>query len=426
MTITLLLCTPLFALDKFATYGALSVFGSHQATTSCFSNDSTASAQLVIAGRRDIGPKLQSILDGVNSLKFTFTVENLGAFSSAPPLQPVALEAWRTYLSMPSGVWDVVSVQKLASGERLSDAIRFAVPGSGCVQLSHVGVTEGDMQVATVGQAFALPMIRAEVIASTGVPARNASVALASEVIANELLDTGIDGPKTALLTDAGGHVDLTLAPGIRSGIKRFIVKARHQGDVNAVSAMVTLAHAPAGAPVVNSVPVVEYAYSSGADSLPRYLAASAPVVRTLDAYEGASVVRTGQVWRAFKTPDAAPGASPVCQFFGRASATSGYTHFFTANAQECAALRDVWANAATSGVGLVYEGTAFYAVAPDGQGTCPSAFPIPIVRYFHSAPAPHHLYLVADVQTREPVVSPPSSARRDGVAFCTDVAAAS
>lgn len=250
-----------------ATYDELTVFGPHQDTTSCFSGDSTVSARLKVAGQREIGLRLLSILDSVGSVKFSFAVENLGTFSSAPPLQPIALDAWRTYVSIPQGVWDVVSVQKLVGGERLFDAMRLAVPGSGCVQLAHVAVVDRDMQVAAVEQAFSVTMVRAEVTASTRAPARNAIAALASEIIKTESLDTGIDGPKTALLTDAVGTVGLSLTPGTWSCVKRFIVKARHQGDVNAVSAMETLISVPSGSPVLKSTPVIEYSNSSGAYS---------------------------------------------------------------------------------------------------------------------------------------------------------------
>ena len=185
---------------------------------------------------------------------------------------------------------------------------------------------------------------------------------------------------------------------------------------------MVTLAHAPAGAPVVNSVPIVEYRYGLGTSIQPRFLTGSATVTRQLDSRDEANTfARTGQVWRAFTDINAAPGLAPVCQFFGRLTSATSVSHFFTANAQECATLRAVWGDAGSAGVGLKYEGVAFYAVVADAQQRCPVAFPIGVTRYFVPGASPYHVYqLDGGVDGRRF----PNSIN-EGVAFCTDVATA-
>jgi hypothetical protein len=347
-------------------------------------------------------------------------------FHPPPALRPLSLEAWRTYTSLGAGTWDFVSIQKLSNGERLSDAIRqtSGLSNEACANSSKVAeVFGGDMQVSTVGTPFAVPTISIKV--STNFPEKasvGASAALASEMIFDEARDTGIDGPKTALQTDNAGTANFALTPGARAGIKRFIVKAHGASGADTGSAMVTLAHAPVGAPVANSVPIVEYRYDGGSGAPVRYLTGAAAVTRQLDSRDEANLfTRTGQVWRAFTDIAAAPGLAPVCQFFGRLTSAAVVSHFFTANAQECATLRARWGDASSAGLGLKYEGVAFYAAVPDAQQRCPSAFPIQIKRYFVSTPSPYHEYLVVDQKTQQPPFAPRGAP--DGVAFCTDVA---
>ena len=89
-------------------------------------------------------------------------------------------------------------------------------------------VLTGDMQVSTVGTPFTTSTISVKV--STSFPEKpsvGASVALASENIKDEALDTGIDGQKAATLVDANGNATFSLTQGTTVGIKRFIVKAR-------------------------------------------------------------------------------------------------------------------------------------------------------------------------------------------------------
>lgn len=418
---------PVSGADKYLPYGALSVFGANQSMPSCFSNRGTTSVRLAIPDSYDYLPNGLPMLEGNNSLKFAFSVSPTSGdnFATRPALRPLSLEAWRTYASLGSGSWNFVAIQKLSNGERLSDAIRHTTdtdnPGCASSSIRVAEVLAGDMQVSNVGTPFIASTISVKV--STGFPesiSRGTSTVLASEVIVDEALDTGIDGPKTALLTDAAGTVSFAVTPGTRAGIKRFIVKARH--PYSSASAMVTLAHAPVGAPVVNSVPIVEYSYDGGSGAPVRYLTGAAVVTRQLDSRDEAKLFsRTGQVWRGFTNLTAAPGLAPVCQFFGRLTSASTVSHFFTANASECATLRALWGDAGSAGVGLKYEGVAFYAVVPDAQQRCPAAFPIRITRYFVPGSAPYHVYQVDGAPDGRYF----ANSTNDGVAFCTDVATA-
>ena len=431
---TALICIALLSLwaasvqaaDKYKTLARLELFGPTQEYGYCF--DGLASMRLAVFSNYDVQPDNLSVEEQPNALKYSFSVVSRPANFFDPVERPVmTFEAWRTFLKLPRGTWDFVAIQKLSNGERLSDAIRHA--GQGNCQGDSVTVAEissGDMQVSTVGTSFAIPAITiAASNAAVGTRAAGISAALASEVITDEAFDTGIDGPKTAFLTDQSGSASFTVTPGTRPGVKRFIVKARGTGLRNSVaSAMVTLIHAPVGAPVANSVPIVEYRYEGGAGKRMRFLTGSASATRLLDSRDETNVfARTGQVWRAFTQPNAAPGLAPVCQFFGRVAGSPTVSHFFTADAGECALLRALWGDAGSAGLGMKYEGIAFYAVVPDAQGRCPSAFPLAINRYFDTRFTPaHHVYQLANPTPQlgpsERIFGPP-----ERVAFCTDVA---
>jgi hypothetical protein len=427
-----LCCAAAHSADKYSTYGALSIFGASQSLSLCEPAGGLASVRLAVRDSDEYLPSGLSISDAPNSVRFTFNVvPNVsGGFMPAPPLRPLSLEAWRTFTEFGAGTWNFVSIQKLSNGERLSDAIKHAADtfqrGCGSPNIKAVEVISGDMQVSALGNGFTTSGITVAV--KTQFPetaAIGASTVLASEAIFDEALDTGIDGPKTAVLTDSAGSASFALTAGSRSGVKRFVVKARTPAVSYAASAMVTLIHAPVGAPVTNSVPIVEYRYEGGSGARPRVLTGSAAVTRALDSRDEANVfTRTGQVWRAFTDVNAAPGLAPVCQFFGRVAGSEAVSHFYTANVRECSALRALWGDAGSAGPGLKYEGVAFYAVVPDAQGRCPSAFPIEIRRYFETRGAPHHVYLVID-STPRPLTAYRPSGTSEGAAFCTDVATA-
>jgi hypothetical protein len=79
----------------------------------------------------------------------------------------------------------------------------------------------------------------------------------------------------------------------------------------------------------------------------------------------GPGWLRTGHAFGVSRLPPAnAPLAVPVCRFYGR-PAGGPNSHFFTADAGECAFVR-------TTG-GWFYEGVWFWAVPVAANGTCPS-----------------------------------------------------
>ena len=75
--------------------------------------------------------------------------------------------------------------------------------------------------------------------------------------------------------------------------------------------------------------------------------------------------VLTGQRFNIFTTPPPlpAPGAAPVCRFYG----PGPNSHFYTAVQSECDIVK--------AAGGWVYEGTAFYVQPIDAQQHCPSGY---------------------------------------------------
>ena len=103
------------------------------------------------------------------------------------------------------------------------------------------------------------------------------------------------------------------------------------------------------------------------------FVTANAAEARGIDAgAAGPGWVRTGRSFQAWTTRSAAPAtASPVCRFYS----TGANSHFYTASASECAALRALEATERSQGStrGWGYEGTAFYIQAPASAGACPA-----------------------------------------------------
>ena len=188
--------------------------------------------RLIVPNSYDYEPGNLSMLEGLNSLKFTFSLGPTFIDIGPPPALQLSLAAWRTYPRLGAGTYDFVSVQKLSSAVRLSGAIQLvrSILPTACTspRVDVAEVLTGDMQVSTVGTPFTTSTI--SVKASTSFPEKpsvGASVALASENIKDEALDTGIDGQKAATLVDANGNATFSLTQGTTVGIKRFMVKAR-------------------------------------------------------------------------------------------------------------------------------------------------------------------------------------------------------
>ena len=106
------------------------------------------------------------------------------------------------------------------------------------------------------------------------------------------------------------------------------------------------------------TIPVVEY-YHAGFDHY--FITANPDEIRLLDGGAfGGAWVRTGGTFRAHASNIS--GALPVCRFFSAAFAPKS-SHFYTANAGECASLK--------ANPKWTYEGIAFYTLLPTAAGTC-------------------------------------------------------
>jgi hypothetical protein len=112
--------------------------------------------------------------------------------------------------------------------------------------------------------------------------------------------------------------------------------------------------------------PVVEYQLISRSTIEPPlaagfFLASDAGTMQTLDALL-TSFLRT---YGAFTGLTAnVPGAVPVCRFFGDGRNGRALTHWYTADAAECAAKR--------ADPNWIYEGTPFWTIPARADGYCP------------------------------------------------------
>ena len=97
---------------------------------------------------------------------------------------------------------------------------------------------------------------------------------------------------------------------------------------------------------------------------------------------------RTGYSFWVFPATAPPPaGTSPVCRFYGKPQAGLD-SHFYSASAAECAALRalpDAW---------IEETPALFYAYLPDPTGACPPNSS-PIYRFFDGKPDSDHRYLM-------------------------------
>jgi uncharacterized delta-60 repeat protein len=123
----------------------------------------------------------------------------------------------------------------------------------------------------------------------------------------------------------------------------------------------------------IASVPVVEYFNTA----LGHYFVTANPAEQANIEADGAGPgwQRTGYGFRAFVPPSGVPvGAHAVCRFYG----TSGIgpnSHFYTADAGECAAVKN--------DRGWTYEGTAFFIAVP-ANGQC-GAGSSPVYRAYNN-----------------------------------------
>jgi len=145
------------------------------------------------------------------------------------------------------------------------------------------------------------------------------------------------------------------------------------------------------------------------------YFITAAPAEQALlDAGAVAGWEPTGNSFAAWTAP--VPGANAVCRFFGdwRVDDTSGTrigpdTHFYTADANECANVPVRWP------VWVLETRTAFY-VLPTINGACASGT-LPVWRLFHPSILPTHRYVTDAAIAMQFAQQGWTS---EGAAFCT------
>ncbi len=167
---------------------------------------------------------------------------------------------------------------------------------------------------------------------------------------------------------------------------------------------------------VASASPVVEFY----APTLGHYFMSAGPQeVAALDSGAQPGWQRTGWQFKAWLYPeDAPPQAQPVCRFY----ATGPNSHFYTADPGECAWLRAIEqsSRAALDGApfaGWSYEGTAFWALAPQ-NGQCPAGT-LPVYRAYNDRAAQddsNHRFMV-DARVRAAMLV---SWVDEGIAFCS------
>jgi hypothetical protein len=113
---------------------------------------------------------------------------------------------------------------------------------------------------------------------------------------------------------------------------------------------------------------------------------ANADEANALSANPALGWQATGANFKAYSRNDAADGAKPVCRFYGSVSPGPN-SHFYTANAGECNALKSLQATTPASVPRWNYEEIAF-AIHEPNAGVCPAVAPIPVYRAYNNRAA--------------------------------------
>ncbi|MFO1396992.1 MAG: hypothetical protein U1F48_08010 [Burkholderiales bacterium] len=155
----------------------------------------------------------------------------------------------------------------------------------------------------------------------------------------------------------------------------------RERGPLGAFLALV-LALLTAGSACAQ-VAVVEF-HHPGLDHY--FITSDAAEIADLDGGRHPGWVRTGYAFGAWPAGDGRAGASPVCRFYGNPQRGLD-SHFYTANAGECAALPlrfgDAW----------LLESSAVFRMAPlSADGACPAGTE-PVYRLFNGRADANHRY---------------------------------
>jgi len=160
------------------------------------------------------------------------------------------------------------------------------------------------------------------------------------------------------------------------------------------------------GVALATVVDAVEYYYSG------HYFVTVFPdEIAAIDSGAAGGWVRTGYSFKVQNRPTA--GYSPVCRFYLTGLARG--SHFYTANAAECAGLKtDLY---------WKYEADAFYVSPVASDGSCSSG-KIPVYRLYNNqlSGTPNHRYSTAAYVPTEMASKGWSF---EGVSFCAEAAAA-
>ena len=180
-----------------------------------------------------------------------------------------------------------------------------------------------------------------------------------------------------------------------------LVVDAPQLADLAILSIAGSGAIAPAAPPA--DADVVEFVYPPAQHY---FLTASPQEAAALDA--SGLWQRTGFHFRAWSADGGAPATLPVCRFTGTPNIGPN-SHFFTADAQECAivASNPYW----------VYEGTAFRTLVP-GAGACASGTS-PVIRFFRpgtDVTQVRHRYVVDPAEAQ---VMRSAGWQEEGAVFC-------
>jgi Repeat of unknown function (DUF5648) len=131
----------------------------------------------------------------------------------------------------------------------------------------------------------------------------------------------------------------------------------------------------------VNAQTLVEYANRGDFPNAPLgnfFYTANAAEQAQLDSGQFGRFYRTGASFSV-------AGAQPVCRFYGSVKPGPN-SHFYTANADECAALRQQQISPVpTSTQQWNYEGTSFNVTLPNAAKACPSGTR-PVYRLYNQA----------------------------------------
>jgi hypothetical protein len=175
------------------------------------------------------------------------------------------------------------------------------------------------------------------------------------------------------------------------------------------------------------AVEVVEF-YNSNLNHY--FVTAGEGEARSIDSGSaGPGWARTGQRFSAFAPPsgvgDAAKAGVPVCRFY----ALGPNSHFYTANSEECAFLRNLEQTeraklaAGATYDGWAYEGIAFHADLPNANGECPAGTTA-VTRAYNDRYLnndSNHRFIVGD---HVKSVMESQGWTSEGVAFCATTAA--